>query len=392
MHTLTLLPQLFAVCGALALGLAMHPFTTYPLSLAVLAWLRPRPHCIGTQRNRSKVAVCVCAYNEEAVIAARIDNLLRQRAATPGLDILVYIDAATDGTAAIVRSYGDAIRSYVSPERRGKSYGMNRLVAMTDAELIVFTDANVIFAADALPQLLAPFADETVGCVCGHLIYTAPSDASATARTGSLYWRTEERIKELESRAGSVMGADGSIFAIRRQLHRPPPDDLIDDMFVSLSILCLGHRIVRAEGAKAYEEIVAISAEDFRRKIRIACQAFNVHRVLWPSLRSLPWLDRYMYASHKMVRWMTIYLLGFAAACFLAALIYAGAAIPAAALAGIAGAMAAWARLVSVGPFAAATAIMTAFAATGLGVLRSLTGSRYQTWEPPESARLTRHV
>jgi cellulose synthase/poly-beta-1,6-N-acetylglucosamine synthase-like glycosyltransferase len=391
MHALMHLPQLLAVCGALALGLAVHPFTTYPLSLAVLARLRPRPHCLGTQRNRNRVAVCVCAYNEEAVIAARIDNLLGQRATTPGLDILVYVDAATDGTAAIVRGYGDAIRSYVSPERRGKSYGMNRLVAMTDAELIVFTDANVIFAADALPHLLAPFADESVGCVCGHLIYTAPSDASATARTGSLYWRTEERTKELESRAGSVMGADGSIFAIRRQLHRPPPDDLIDDMFVSFSILCLGHRIVRAEGAKAYEEIVAASAEDFRRKVRIACQAFNVHRVLWPSLRSLPWLDQYMYASHKIVRWMTIYLLGFAAACFLTALLYAGAATAAAALAGIAGAMVAWARLVSVGPFATAAAIMTAFAATGLGVLRSLTGSRYQTWEPPESARLTRH-
>ena len=149
---------------------------------------------------------------------------------------------------------------------------------------MVFTDANVMFAPDALPRLLRPFADPEVGCVCGHLVYTAP-DGSPTAATGSLYWRLEERIKQLESRTGSVMGADGSIFAIRRALHRPPPRDIIDDMYVSLPMLCDGHRVVRAEDALAYEEIGLRPAEEFRRKVRIACQAFNVHRLLRPRLR-----------------------------------------------------------------------------------------------------------
>ena len=144
-------------------------------------------------------------------------------------------------------------------------------------------DANVVFAPDAVRRLLRPFADPAVGCVCGHLVYTAPDGAAAegggggaTAATGSLYWRLEERIKELESRTGSVMGADGSIFAIRRALHRPPPRDIIDDMYVSLSILCDGHRVVRAGDALAYEATVSRPAEEFRRKIRIACQAFIV--------------------------------------------------------------------------------------------------------------------
>ncbi len=385
-----ILPLLLAACGVVALGLALHPFVTYPLSLSVLARRRPLPYRTGALPAETKVAVCVCAYNEASVIGARIDNLLWLREALPRLEILVYVDAADDGTAAIVRGYGDAIRAHVAPVRRGKTHGMNRLVAMTDADLVVFTDANVAFAPDALAHLLVPFADPTVGCVCGHLIYAAPADSGATARTGSLYWRLEERIKELESRTGSVMGADGAIFAIRRRLHRPPPDHLIDDMFVSLSILCGGARIVRAAHAEAYEAIVTVSAEEFRRKIRIACQAFNVHRALWGSLRRLSWLDLYKYVSHKVVRWMTIYLLAAASLCFLAALLCAGEFAAAAALAGAGGAAAVWAFLMPGGPLAKAADILAAFAATGLGVLRSLAGARYQTWNAAPSARVTR--
>ena len=126
---------------------------------------------------------------------------------------------------------------------------------------------------------------------------------------GSLYWRFEEAVKSLESASGSVMGADGSIFAIRRKLHVRPPPDLIDDMYVSLSILCRGARIVRVPDAIAHEEAVSRSREEFRRKVRIACQAFNVHRALRPHFEGLGMLDRYKYLSHKLLRWMTAYLL-----------------------------------------------------------------------------------
>jgi cellulose synthase/poly-beta-1,6-N-acetylglucosamine synthase-like glycosyltransferase len=383
-----LLPHVLAVLGAVMLGLALHPFTTYPLSLTVLAWLRPRPYRAAPLEAGRKVAICVCAYNEAPVIAARIDNLLQLRATVPNLDILVYVDAASDGTAAIVRSYGTAIRSYVASVREGKSSGMNRLVAMTDADQIVFSDANVTFLPDALPHLLAPFADDSVGCVCGHLIYTASAVPGSTARTGSLYWRLEERIKELESRTGSVMGADGSIFAIRRDLHRPPPVDLIDDMFVSLSILCDGYRIVRADRAKAFEESTSVSSEEFRRKIRIACQAVNVHRALWQSLRRLSPLTLYMYASHKFIRWLTIYLLVSSIGCFVAALLCAGALTTAVSLAGAVIAAGTWAFVLPVGPMAVGADIFAALTATGLGVLRSLTGWRYQTWSSAGSSRL----
>ena len=377
--------QLLAgACVFAAIG--VHPFTTYPLSLALLDRLRPRP--AATARPAlpiPRVALCVCAYNEERVIRAKADNMVSLRKAVPGLELLVYVDASSDCTAEILRGY-EEITVVVSPTRHGKTYGMNTLIQQTGADILVFSDANVMFAPDAIPRLLQRFDDPEVGCVCGHLVYTRAND-SATAVTGSLYWRLEETIKELESRSGSTMGADGSIFAIRRALHRPPPPDIIDDMYVSLSILCGGHRVVRAKDALAYEEAATHAGDEFRRKIRIACQAFNVHRLLRADLAKLPLFDRYKYVSHKLLRWFAAYLLAAAVLCLAAGLAVLGAwmLLLLCVLAGAALLIAA--RLRPAGPTGKLVGIAAAFVATGLGVAQSLRGERFQTWTPPASAR-----
>jgi cellulose synthase/poly-beta-1,6-N-acetylglucosamine synthase-like glycosyltransferase len=371
--------------AAASLALAAHPYTTYPLSLRVLARRRAVPILRGTPPTR--IAMCVCAYNEESVIAARVENMLALRARHPGLDILVYVDAASDGTARVLDAFRDRIRVVVSPERHGKTYGMNLLVSMVDAEIIVFSDANVAFAPDAIEKLIAPFADPAVGCSCGHLVYLDGDAATSTAAAGSLYWRLEEYIKALESETGSVMGADGSIFALRRSVHRPPPPYLIDDMFVSLSALCAGSRIVRVADAIATEASVSRPAEEFRRKVRIACQAFNVNRALWPELMRLGGLDRYKYLSHKYLRWLTIYLLAASFAFSVAAIgVWFGppVALLAAALATASGGLVATSHR---GPLGKLREVLAAFTATGLGVWRSWRGETFQTWNPPASAR-----
>ena len=375
--------------GGLLLIFALHPFTTYPISLRLLSWRRHRAMQQG--RRPESVALCVCAYNEAAVIEAKIQNMLAQRVLTPGLELLVHIDASDDGTALIAHRYGDQVRVVESARRLGKTHGMNTLLAMTSADIVVFTDANVEFAADAVAELIVPFADPEVGCVCGQLRYRL-ADVSGTAAAGSLYWRFEEWIKQLESDTGSVMGADGSIFAIRRSMHTPPPADLIDDMYVSLSVLLAGSRIVRAPAAIAYEPAVSRSAEEFRRKIRIACQAFNVHRALWPRLRTMSALDLYKYVSHKLLRWITILPLGVATLLLGLGAVLAidrpGDSIGLAAAAVVVAAVTSAVLLASSGPFATIREILLAFVATFIGVLRSLSGQRFQTWEPPSSARL----
>ncbi len=375
------------VLGMLCLLAACHPFVTYPWSLIVLQMLRPaRRRKGGAPEARLNCAICVCAYNEERNIARKVENLLALRARDPGLEILIYVDGASDRTADILREYGSRISLTVGTRRLGKTHGMNLLASMARAPILIFTDANVLMELDCVRDLRRYFTNAEIGCVCGSLVYTN-GGASATAASGSAYWRFEETIKKLEMESGSMIGADGSVFAIRRSLHQPPPDHIIDDLYLSLKILCSGFRVIQASDALAYEESVVSGREEFRRKIRIACQAFNVHRLLWPELRGLDGITLYKYVSHKLIRWFTVYLLAIAALAFEAAMIVAGhAALAAALLLGAAAALG-LGCVSSTRPFAQFAGAVAALVGTGLGVWRSMRGDRYQTWTPAASIR-----
>lgn len=373
--------------GVLLLLLAVHPFVTYPLSLlAIRAVQRPRAPTMPSQPLPLSFAICMCAYNEEPVIERKILNLLDLRREEPDLEILVYDDASTDRTAEILEKYADRIDLHLAEQRRGKTYGMNLLSAKARADILVFTDANVMLDRDCLKDLRRHFADTDIGCVCGTLTYTNGAD-SVTAASGALYWRFEEAIKRLEAQTGSTMGADGAIFAVRRALRRAPPEHIIDDMYVSFMVLCDGYRVVQVPDARAYEESVTSAREEFNRKVRIACQAFNVHRLLWPHIRRLPLLEQYKYVSHKLLRWLSIYFLSLGALVLCAALVSAG-------LGYVAGLLVLAALLVillgalgAVKLFARGVDLLLALSGTGLGVWRSLRGERYQTWTPATSIR-----
>jgi cellulose synthase/poly-beta-1,6-N-acetylglucosamine synthase-like glycosyltransferase len=383
-----MLAYVLLAAGAVFLALAQHPFLTYPLSLRVLAGLRRQPLYRAPPAGAAaeSFALCMCAYNEEAVIRAKAENLLALRRATGALEILIYVDAGTDRTAEILRDYAEHFTIVVGSERRGKTHGMNRLVALAEASVLVFTDANVMLEGSAVRNLQPYFADPEIGCVCGYLIYRNQEE-TATSETGSLYWRIEEAVKRLESETGSAMGADGSLFAIRRRLYRAAPDDIIDDMYVSLSALCDGYRVVRAPDVRAFEESVSDPAEEFRRKVRIACQGFNVHRLLWPRLRVLDGLTVYKYVSHKLLRWIAGYDL-------VLGLLLVAMGLVAAGLSGLLlclvllGVVAAWLGYgPRIRPFAQLVEVATALAGAGMGVWRSLRRERFQTWTPAASIR-----
>ena len=373
--------------GALCAWMTLHPYTTYPLSLALLGRIRSATRrAQATSTRPLRFAICTCAYNEEGIIEEKARNLLALKERHPQLDVLLYVDAATDGTAAILQRYADRLRVIVAQRRHGKTHGMNRLVSMTDADIVIFTDANVMLDVNAIERLATHFADADVGCVCGNLIYTNAGDSSM-AQTGSLYWRIEQRIKRLESRWGAVMGADGSLFAIRRELHRPPPDHIIDDMYVSFNVLFEGYRVVQVDDVMAFEKTASVAHEEFHRKVRIACQAFNVHRLMWPQLKRMSPLRFYMYVSHKLMRWFSIYFLAAAAFFLLAGMLVAGASMLALACAAVAGIVAVAGWGFRIGRFAQAMDIVTAFIGAGVGVLKSLSGELYQTWKPAGSIR-----
>jgi cellulose synthase/poly-beta-1,6-N-acetylglucosamine synthase-like glycosyltransferase len=380
--------------AALLVLLAVHPYTTYPLSLALLVRLGGRqPIRFGTIEPPVSFDVVFCAYNEAKSLGAKLKNcdLILDRYAD--LRVHVFNDGSQDATGAILKRHvevsrhGARFRVVNGPTRRGKSAGMNQLLAECRGQITVFTDANVHIDPEGLEQLAKYFSDPKVGCVCGHLIYVN-SDESPTASVSATYWRLEEWLKELETLTGSVMGADGSIFAVRRSGFRRIPNDIIDDYFTSFSILCSGMRIVRAPELVSYERSDAKSDEEFRRKVRIACRSFNAHRLLWPRLRHLGFLDLYKYISHKLLRWLSVLWLFLATIAALAAAAHFHLLLPALVLGGLVGLVVlvggGWLRIRL---FRKLMAIIMAQIATGYGVWRSLRGDRFQTWEVARSAQ-----
>jgi cellulose synthase/poly-beta-1,6-N-acetylglucosamine synthase-like glycosyltransferase len=369
--------------------LVIHPFVTYPLSLKVIARMlrrTPAPPLV----ELPPTAIIFCAYNEEAVIDDKLRNCLALSDADPATRTFVYTDGCSDRTVEIARSYGDSIHLVEGKTRRGKSVGMNQLVERArgwGAELLLFTDANVMVDTGAVAALRQSFADPQVGCVSGHLDYINPGE-SATAMVGARYWSLDEKIKQLETASGSCIGADGSIFGIRTSLFREVPENIIDDFFTSMSVLCDGWKCIFNPQLIAWERSATVSSEEYTRKIRISCRAFNCHRLLWPRVRRMSWLNIYKYVSHKLLRWFTVFwVAGFTLSAILGFIslrlnrsIMVG--LPAVGVLGLVAVAVLPGR-----PFSYFRNGFLAILATGIGVIKSLQGERFQTWSQATSTR-----
>lgn len=183
-----------------------------------------------------------------------------------------------------------------------------------------------------------------------------------------------------------MMGADGSIFATRRALYPVVPPHLLDDMTVSMSVLFAGRRLISAADVVAFERNTTDARDEFRRKRRIACRAFNTHRHLWPEIRAhFSLADRYKYVSHKLLRWLGAPLAAASAAALTAALLMLGMGWLAVALWGTGAALLLLGGLLGIRPFATFSGIAASILATFIGVTDAWRGKTYQTWSPAKS-------
>ncbi|MET0248562.1 MAG: glycosyltransferase [Sphingobium sp.] len=369
---------LIAILAASLLAVAW-PFAVYPLVLRTLP-SRPEHSVAGPPPSAS---LLFCAYNEAAAMSEKLANLAMLKARYPALEILAFDDGSSDDTARLIAKAGDLVTLLRGPGRSGKAHGMKLLAARAQGDVLIFTDANVMLDPDAIDNLLARYADPMVGGVLGSLHYMGEGE-SATAQVGSLYWRIEERLKDEESRTGNVMGADGSIFSIRRTLYPNFPDDVLDDLTVSMAVVFAGQRLVKARDVIARERLVTGRRDEYRRKVRIAARAWHTHRHLRPGLRLMTLQDRFKYASRKIVRWFggVFILTGALSALLLAWRISPGLALGGAGTLGLLLWLGGRARG---GPLAAIVDILIAYAATLQGVLRAMSGRTVTTWSPAKS-------
>jgi cellulose synthase/poly-beta-1,6-N-acetylglucosamine synthase-like glycosyltransferase len=285
--------------------LLLYAYVLYPLVLIALSPSQPRRadpdrDCAEATAAPS-LSVIVAAYNEERCIAHKIENFLSCRYSGEA-EMIVVSDGSSDRTADIAESMAsERVRVIRQRERRGKGVAVNAGANAARGEVLVFTDANAMFAADALEKVSRPLRDKSIGLVTGVSRYPGET-------MGSAYQRYEQMLKGLESRLGVVAGADGALYAMRRDLFKPLDPALINDFMHPIVASLAGEQSVMAGDAIALEEFSA--AGEFARQVRMVSQAALVYFRLLPELIARRrWRSILVLTSHKMLRWLTAPLL-----------------------------------------------------------------------------------
>jgi biofilm PGA synthesis N-glycosyltransferase PgaC len=290
------------VC-VIAFVLAAWHFAGYPLVLLVLAATRRRP-APPAGEPRERVAMIVAAFNEERVIAAKIENALSLDY-PPGLfTVVVAADGSSDRTADIVRAIGDPrVVCLHEPARRGKGHALNRAVAATDCDVLVLSDANNFYSPDSIRRLVARLREPRVGGATGAKKIVASRERAASGGDG-LYWRYESKIKTAESALGGTVTADGEIFALRKASYREIPAHVInDDMYLTFRLVDEKLHVVYEPDAIATEEASITIREDFNTKVRMIAGGMQSMRLeLRTIFSSVGFALKFL--SHKLLRWI----------------------------------------------------------------------------------------
>lgn len=294
--------------------LIFYPYVIYPAMVYLLGRIRNRR--IVTGRGKPAVTILIPAFNEAAVIGKKLQNTLMLDYPRELLQIIVISDASTDGTDGIVAGFvGEGVKLLRNERRMGKTHGLNRACREATGEVLVFTDADSMFDRETLNLLVRNFADQEVALVTGSTRYLSRAGDGSTVATMGRYTLFEKWIKEQESRVGSCIGADGAIFAMRREYYRPLDEKDINDFVIPLNVVRQGKRVVLDRDVHCLEEHADDEGMEFSRQIRITnrtIRALIANRDMLDPFRH--GVFAWMLWSHKMLRfllpWFAILLYG----------------------------------------------------------------------------------
>jgi cellulose synthase/poly-beta-1,6-N-acetylglucosamine synthase-like glycosyltransferase len=268
-------------------------------------WLRSRlrPLPVHAAAHTPRISIAMVVRNEAQVIEAKLRNLLSLDYPRELVEIIVVSDGSTDATNEILQRYqqGACIKAIFVGESAGKAAGLNLATRDVTGELVVFTDARQTLESGAVRLLAAQFADPTVGCASGELMLGDPESGEVVRGMG-LYWRIEKTVREMESASGSVVGATGAIYAVRRDLLVPvPPGTILDDVFIPMNVVKQGFRVTFVPDAHAWDVADQGSEREFARKVRTLTGNYQL-------VQLAPWLLgssnplRFEFICHKLLR------------------------------------------------------------------------------------------
>ncbi|HEX6637456.1 MAG TPA: glycosyltransferase family 2 protein [Steroidobacteraceae bacterium] len=286
--------------------IGLYPFVIYPVLAIVLgAWLRR--DVAKDAASLPRVTVVTAAYNEAAHIEATVRNKLALDYPPELLDVIVISDESQDGTDEIVARIAaeDArVQLLRQVPRQGKTSALNLAMPRARGDIVVFSDANSIYAPGALRKLVANFSDPGVGYVSGQMKYVNP-DGSLVGDGCTGYMRFENRLRAAESRMGSIVGVDGGFDCVRRGLYLPMTADQLPDFVLPLNVVEQGYRVVFEADAVLQEDALTTQSSEYRMRVRVtlrALWALRAKRALLNPLRH--GLFAWQLFSHKVLRYL----------------------------------------------------------------------------------------
>ncbi|HEY3973296.1 MAG TPA: glycosyltransferase family 2 protein [Candidatus Sulfotelmatobacter sp.] len=285
----------------LSAGLVAYTYLGYACWLRVRLLWRARPVQHGDAAP--PVSIVMIVRNEEKILADKLENLLSLDYPAEECQIIVVSDGSTDGTEEILRGYARDPRIHIVLNQlpQGKASGLNDAIQLAQGEVVVFTDARQKIEPQAVRRLVENFADPDVGCASGELML-GDMDGGESSQGLSLYWRIEKQVRKLEAASGSVVGATGALYAVRRVLLTVvPAGTILDDVYLPMQVVRQGKRVVLDERARAWDQPNLGAGREFSRKVRTLSGNYQL-------LQLAPWLlsgenpIRFEFVSHKLLR------------------------------------------------------------------------------------------
>lgn len=296
--------SLLIVITLVALFIPVYVYIGYPLLLIVLDRM-VKGKALATANITPTVSLIVSCYNEVDVVEQKIKNCLAIDYPLAQMEIIFVSDGSDDGTDEIIKQYCDERIKIIRQEGRlGKTMGLNLAIAEAVGEIVVFSDANAMYKADAIKMLVRNFHELSVGYVVGAAIYQ-DDEVSSAGSSENVYWQYEMFIKKIESKLHSVVGGDGAIYAIRKSLYQPLDQEDINDFVNPLQIIANGYRGIFDADAICYEQTAGDFDKEGKRKQRIVNRSFTGlmknKTVLNPFKFGFYALE---VLSHKLLRWL----------------------------------------------------------------------------------------
>ena len=293
-----------------SIAIIAYIYIGYPLLLMVFSTLLAHPVKKPAKDIYPMVSVIVSAYNEEKNIEAKVVNLLELDYPRDKMEIIVGSDGSTDETYRIIKKLAEEnkIRYAVSFQRIGKPAMINKMVKDARGEIFVFADARQKFDRGAVKELVRCFADAEVGAVSGELIIQDKDTGSG--RGIGLYWEYEKLLRKMESSMGSMLGATGAIYAIRKDLFRYLPKNVIlDDVFTPMNAIMSNKRAIFEPAARAYDVVSETTGKEFARKVRTLVGNFQIFGLFPEAFHPFKSPIAFQLFSHKFLRLFVFYLL-----------------------------------------------------------------------------------